>query len=309
VPVLGFPVSHDPEGRYVLRLLESIDFPVGRLVLVLNQQEVTDPSWVAEALRVQPRLEVVRPGANLGCAGGWNTVVHTVPDAPYWLICSHDVAFPPGTLRHIAATMADSAEASAASSEAANSSSRVLLTSFAVRPDTQYLPAFTLTREAVAWVGLFDENFWPAYAEDEDYLSRIRIVGRGVHARDSSVVLIHGPQGWDFASSGSYSGTEQYIADRQELAEAKGTFGQLYQATVLHMQLEAADNGKHFCLKFGPVSRPDCKVFEYAEAGAGPFGVLGASWSDWVLDPWRRLCSFSAGNMCGYDRRMMFVDV
>lgn len=301
IPVLGFPVSHDPQGRYALRLLRSIDFPVLQLVVVLNLQEHMDPPWIKEALALHPRLHVVRPKINMGCAGGWNAVVETFPSAPYWLISNNDVAFPRGSLQRIA-------EAMAAGAEAGNSSTErdmpVFMRSFVLRGGINNLPAFALTREAVAYVGLFDENYWPVYAEDFDYDARLKLVGRGIHYQDKSIEVIHGPEDWDEDASGHYSGSGRFLAGDFEAKDSDGVkedHGQARQ--TLAKQLEAADNAKHYCLKYGPVSRPDCWSMEYQ--ASGPFAVQGAGWDDWILDPFRRVCSIGAGIVCGYDRRLV----
>jgi len=290
IPVLGFPVSHDPTGYFALRLLRSIDFPVLRLILVLNVQEQMEPPWVAEARLLFPHLEVIMPHTNLGCAGGWNTVVQAAPHARYWLICNNDVAFPPGTLRHIA-------DVTATAIHARNSSSKepiVLMRSFALIGGINNLPAFTLLRESVAWIGLFDENFWPVYGEDSDYLARLRILGKGVYYRDNSIRVVHGPEDWDEDATGHYSGSGEYVGKG-------GTDGY-----ILSQHLYSADNGKLYCLKYGPVVRPDCDVLDYANASQ--YGLLDISggWADWVLDPARRICILAMGSSCGYDRRVLY---
>lgn len=327
VPVLGFPVSHDPGGVFSLRLLRSIDFPVGRLVLVLNVQETADPPWMQEVRARFPTLTVIKSNTNLGCAGGWNSVVEALPSAPYWLILNNDVAFLPGMLKRIAEAMAESLESEAFNATGAGCSGEhragapfcrrvgdadvsapprpqpeppLLMRSFRLRSGKDNLPAFALTRRAVAEVGLFDENFWPVYGEDTDYLARMRILSKGVHVVDDTVELIHGPEDWMESSSGHYSGSEHFI--RSQLAGGHSAAA-AEAAETLAKQLESADNGKHFCLKYGPIERPDCAELEYE--AVGPYGVPATGWDDWILDPFRRLCIMSLGRLCGYDVRLL----
>ena len=121
--MLGFSaLVEDPQfahGRLILRLLRSLDFPVRRLLVVLNGARVAgagpdgDPAWLPAARLLRPNLELLRPKMNLGCAGSWNEVVRAVPEAPYWLLGSDDVAFPPGTLQAVAAKEAVAAAAAA----------------------------------------------------------------------------------------------------------------------------------------------------------------------------------------------------
>mmetsp|Transcript_170606 Transcript_170606/g.541950 ORF Transcript_170606/g.541950 Transcript_170606/m.541950 type:complete len:359 (+) Transcript_170606:113-1189(+) len=133
VPALGFPVSHDPGGKYAMRLLRSIDFPVERLIVVLNVQELAEPPWIKEAKELHPSLEVVKPKVNLGCAGGWNSVIESVPSAPYWFILNNDLEFPPGTLRQIAELVADDL---AVGNHSADGSLPVFMRSFGLRGGT-----------------------------------------------------------------------------------------------------------------------------------------------------------------------------
>ncbi|CAE8681188.1 unnamed protein product [Polarella glacialis] len=292
IPVLGWSVAVD-ETNLTLRLIRSLDFPILRLVLVLNSDDPRLEPLVAEVQRLRPDLEVVRPGQNLGCAGGWNEVLHAAPEAPWWLIASHDVVFPPGMLERIARQTQAALMRGASGGRPAPG-----LRHFQVRGQpvsALTLPAFALTRRAVAAVGLFDENFWPAYAEDLDFTQRMRLaggwrVGAGL-LRDQTIQIIHGPEGW--AEGQHYSGTEVHMESTASLDTARGT--------TFSNQLHSADNYHlHYCQKFGFLGRPgNCSDIVYS--AIGPFGVPGP-WDDWILDPGRRACILLADiQPCGYN--------
>eukprot|EP00933_Yihiella_yeosuensis_P025085 TRINITY_DN19463_c0_g1_i2.p1 TRINITY_DN19463_c0_g1~~TRINITY_DN19463_c0_g1_i2.p1 ORF type:complete len:237 (+),score=32.74 TRINITY_DN19463_c0_g1_i2:207-917(+) len=196
------------------------------------------------------------------------------------------------------------------------------LRSFAVRGQPSFantLPAFVLTRRAVASAGLFDENFWPAYAEDLDYLNRLKLVGGSRvgagSVRDGTIDIIHGPDDW--ASGKHYSGVEQYayasrsakLAEKHRfVADESPAEAELARAEVRN-QLGAANNYHVlFCLKFGRqgnVNENCSYAWEYASSG--PFGVHGhTGWNDWILDPGRRLCITRAMEECSYDMNLLF---
>lgn len=298
IPVLGWPVAFDPEGL-TLRLLRSIDFPVGALVLVAMGSAPHLPRLVEEARLLRPDLRVVRVAENLGCAGGWNEVIHAAPEAPWWLVSSHDVAYPPGVLARVAAQTE-----AALAREALGRSYAPGLRTFAIRGQpvqAHTLPSFVLTRRAVAAAGLFDENFWPAYAEDDDYFQRLALVGGTTVGTelflDLSIEIVHGPEDW--ADGVHYSGVEQFVASPQRSREADA---ERDARACFAAQLQAGNNYHlHFCRKFGPLGRERCTASDYA--AVGPFAVPGARWDDWVLDPARRACSQSAGvaQLCAFD--------
>eukprot|EP00747_Dinoflagellata_sp_TGD_P170068 gnl/TRDRNA2_/TRDRNA2_200682_c0_seq1.p1 gnl/TRDRNA2_/TRDRNA2_200682_c0~~gnl/TRDRNA2_/TRDRNA2_200682_c0_seq1.p1 ORF type:complete len:464 (+),score=55.85 gnl/TRDRNA2_/TRDRNA2_200682_c0_seq1:49-1440(+) len=315
IPVLGWPVAYDPAGL-TLRLLMSLDFPVERLVLIATGGAPHLRRLLAEARRLRSDLQIVHMPNNLGCAGGWNEVLHSVPEARWWLVASHDVAFPPGALARISA-----ATEAALTREARGGPAAPGLRSFAIRGQPEYantLPSFVLTRRAVAAVGLFDENLWPAYAEDHDFLRRLRLVGGSREGagtvRDPSIEIIHGPDDWKAGTH--YSGAEQFAWGEEgptaAAAVSAGTDEEEAELEAAHArrfadQLRAANNYHlHFCQKFGPLGRPgNCSDMPYAEGGVGPFGVAGASWAEWVLDPSRRACIARGGKLCGFDVRVL----
>ncbi|CAE8590600.1 unnamed protein product [Polarella glacialis] len=366
IPVLGFPVAFDTK-KLSLRALQSIDFPVDRLVLIASGNSTHLPQLVAAARRIRPDLEVVEslPSRNLGCAGGWNSVVATAPSAKWWLISSHDVAFPPGALARIAARMADEEEADAVLACKLLSSGKpapdmenrpLFLRSFGqlgAKIETKWflpkgdapgvqvkhnnLVAFVLTRAAVANAGLFDENYWPAYAEDWDYLERVFHFG-GRWDVDFSIQLIHGPEmkqeplsetvapsdavqysgTWSFAAPTVPSGSENVSSRSSSDGQVpKDPEPSTERATLLE-QLQAAGNYVYLKQKFGVLRFGDWSQGSFDYAGAGPFGH-GRSWNDWVLDPTRLACiqdvhtfnqlraslGLPASLQCGYDTRLL----
>lgn len=144
IPVLIVPILNQPELLY--RMLNSIDYPVDRVVVIDNGGVVDDKGFD----------RVIRPGHNLGVAGSWNLGMKVTPRAPWWLIVNHDLEFGPGDLARLDG-MVDPAS------------------------DTYYfmlgMAAFAITGFTLHKVGYFDENFHPAYDEDLDWDRRAKLVG------------------------------------------------------------------------------------------------------------------------------------
>jgi len=97
IPVLGFATL----SRFDLaqRLLESIDYPVQKLVIVDNSGR---KSWIPEPNDYVSELWTIRLPHGLGANGAWNLIIKTTPFAPYWVIPNDDSWFERGALETIA---------------------------------------------------------------------------------------------------------------------------------------------------------------------------------------------------------------
>jgi glycosyltransferase involved in cell wall biosynthesis len=148
IPVLIVPILNQPE--LLDAMLGSIDHPVDRVVIIDNG-DVLDEGW----LTWHPQYRVIQPGHNLGVAASWNLGMKVTPQAPWWLIVNHDITFGPGDLARLEETVNPAAA-------------------------TIYfmlgMASFAITRYTVNAVGVFDENFAPAYNEDLDFARRLDLL-------------------------------------------------------------------------------------------------------------------------------------
>ena len=145
IPILGVPILTHPE--FLWKMLATIDVTVGEIVVIDNGDcihEVPDGT---------PPFTHVWPGYNMGVGASWNHIIKMRPRAPWWMTCGFDLEFAPGDLQRIIDHMEGTGGVA-------------LLQGFS---------AFALDRDAVRNVGLFDENFVPAYFEDNDYDYRCRL--------------------------------------------------------------------------------------------------------------------------------------
>lgn len=101
------------------------------------------------------KATVLNMPANLGVAGSWNLGIKSFPLAPYWVIASNDIKYAPGQLQKLADT---------------SSPDVVIKTS-------ESWSSFSIGSNIVKKVGLFDENYHPAYYEDNDYEDRMDRLG------------------------------------------------------------------------------------------------------------------------------------
>jgi len=166
IPNLIVPVLN----RYDLldRMIASIDYPVGHLLIVDN-----GASWVMEDMQIDVpdcvEMTTYLPmPANLGVAASWNLGIKSFPYADRWFIASNDVQFHPGALERLSEARSDE------------------ITLSEMIPHWQ---AFALGYEAVRRVGLFDEGFFPAFYEDNDMARRAEHAG--VTIRRLDVPMLH----------------------------------------------------------------------------------------------------------------------
>lgn len=141
-------------NRYDLleRMLESIDHPVRHLLIVDNGgglESVDTPGMV-------DKVSLMSMPANFGVAASWNLGVKAFRNNNVFFFASNDIVFEPGALKALAGAK------------------RHAVTLSHLYP---HFHTFAVGVDVVRRVGLFDESFFPAYAEDVDYLWRCERAG------------------------------------------------------------------------------------------------------------------------------------
>jgi GT2 family glycosyltransferase len=138
----------------LLRMLKSIDEPVGRGLIIdngltdLELPEFLGPEWKV----LQP------PFSSLGYPGSINFIIGQTPDAPWWFWASNDIVFGPGDLAQIAAFM-----------DEAGGTPRVVTSDYSWG---------AINRATIDRIGLFDEwSFYPIYYDDTDFGRRVFLGG------------------------------------------------------------------------------------------------------------------------------------
>ena len=170
IPVLASLIVN--RGDLLLRLVESIDYPVDKFVIVDNGNDPGVKEAIDKLIAERDNVEVFRPGKNLGVAGGWNWVMKNY-EAPWWFIAGNDVKFTPGDMEKLAA-------------EAWNKHETV-----GKFFGNQGHNAYIITKFCVDKAGYYDENFYPAYLEDCDHMYRMQLTGvPAVNVQDCNI--IHG---------------------------------------------------------------------------------------------------------------------
>ena len=181
-------------------------------------------------------LLVLRFPTNLGCSTGVNNPLFSHPAAPYWLITNYDIAYPPKVLTEMGISV----------QKTLREMPELAVHTFGYIYGRGQLENpwsnFVMTSCAVAHVGVWDENIYPAYYEDDDFRDRIRyVLGRWVddyygshevgyedaptklmddshliyYRTDRNVAVAHGPLSAETYISGTHD-TMQKVEDEAE---------------------------------------------------------------------------------------------
>ena len=187
IPILGVLILNRPD--LLERLVASIDYPVDKLAIVQNS---SDPDVAAAVDKIckskHPYINnvyVERPFRNVGCAPGWNRIIQGFPECDHWLIANNDTLFLPGDLEKYERLHKDNPEALIAAS---NKSFSCFLISYMV----------------INEIGIFDENIYPIYNEDIDYINRCKSAGVPIIPIPSEVGESNNGS-WTIRSSESYA--------------------------------------------------------------------------------------------------------
>ena len=162
IPVIGTCVVFTT--HWVERLLASVDFPVENFLVINNngRGEITEnlDSLAKIKRRYINKVHVIHMPCNLGVPASWNLIIKSYMMAPYWIIVNDDVAFGPGLLKEMYDTVTEDPEIGIV---------------HACQGDFNVgsWDLFLMRDHLVAKFGLFDENMYPAYSEDDDYIMRM----------------------------------------------------------------------------------------------------------------------------------------
>jgi hypothetical protein len=161
IPVIGTAVVNS--SFWVSRLVMSVDFPVERFIIVNNNGRGQIDEQLDALKKIEhrfiDRIEVCHLPANLGVAGAWNLIVKCSMNAPYWIIANDDVAFGRGLLEEFHQTAESDSEAA-------------VIHAHEGQFDVGSWDLFLIRDQTLQKYGLFDENTYPAYNEDADYIMR-----------------------------------------------------------------------------------------------------------------------------------------
>jgi GT2 family glycosyltransferase len=194
-------------NRYDLlqRMLTSIDYPVHHLLIIDNGASTVVEDMEIDVPDLVEHTTYLPMPANLGVAASWNLGVKLFPYDDRWFFVSNDVEFKPNALERLSEARTD----------------EITLSSM-----FPYWQTFCLGYEAVKRLGLFDEAFFPAYFEDNDYNTRAN--HHRVPIRKIDVPMIHdnsstmkSDQHFDRRNANTFSNNQTHYSNKV----SNGDFG------------------------------------------------------------------------------------
>mmetsp|Transcript_2949 Transcript_2949/g.3110 ORF Transcript_2949/g.3110 Transcript_2949/m.3110 type:complete len:395 (+) Transcript_2949:79-1263(+) len=209
IPTIGTAVVSDP-NEYLPRVLLSIDFCVNEVILYHGyNMNLTSYGNILEENKFVERYQIVEDSRYLfGVSEGWNAILRISEKSnhPWLIMVAFDIIFPEGELQRL-----NSLYRSGYNSHNGNIFAYVNYVNF----DTKLAAynTFLMSQEVVSRVGYFDENFFPAFYEDNDWSVRLRLAGV-VITTFTEIKLWHGDLPKHNNSSGSkdyFSGTRLFI--------------------------------------------------------------------------------------------------
>lgn len=162
IPIIGTAVVNS--SYWVTRLIMSIDYPVENFVIINNNGKNELNEQLDNICKLNhkfiDKIKVCHMPANIGVGGAWNLIIKCYMNCPYWIICNDDVAFGTGFLKEMAETTENNPDVG-------------MIHGYKGDFDIGSWDLFLIRDHTIQNYGLFDENLYPAYAEDSDYLMRI----------------------------------------------------------------------------------------------------------------------------------------
>lgn len=157
--LIGIPVISNI--HFIEECLASIDYDQVDVALVNNSINEHFVNQI-NALAVKYNVTVVQQPKNIGVAAAWNVLMRAMDRCGYLklLISNSDVTYPAGVLKQAFETDLED-----------DGSITCVDRSFC---------SFIVTPQTIEAIGYFDENFYPAYFEDNDFGHRIKLAGKRI---------------------------------------------------------------------------------------------------------------------------------
>jgi GT2 family glycosyltransferase len=164
IPIIGTAVVNNT--NWVRRLVSSVDYPVENFVIVNNngRGHLTEDlrQLSTEGHPFIQKMHIVDMPSNIGVAASWNLFIKWYINSPFWIIVNDDVSFSAGFLEEMY-------------NIAINNPDVGLVHGHSGDFNIGSWDLFLIRDFVIQECGLFDENLYPAYCEDADYIMRLLV--------------------------------------------------------------------------------------------------------------------------------------
>jgi GT2 family glycosyltransferase len=208
IPVIGTAIVNST--TWVRRLISSVDFPVENFIIVNNNGRGNFQEDLRQlSMEYHPfiqKIHIVNMPSNIGVAASWNLFIKSFINAPFWIITNDDVAFDTGFLEEMYTVAITDIDAG-------------IIHGYPGDFECGSWDVFLIKDFVIQECGLFDENMYPAYCEDVDYLMRLHLTSiKRVLTLNSNYFHGYGSKG-EYSEHGSQTQkTEPEISSKLDFA-------------------------------------------------------------------------------------------
>ncbi len=205
IPLFAVPILN--RGDLLLRLVNSIDYPIQKFYIINNGNDASVLDAI-EKIKVGISnniitCEVYTPEKNLGVATSWNKIMSENSTLPYWYICANDMMLAnAGELKKLHEYVMANHE----------TKSMIYVDGYSF---------FCMTQRGLDVIGTFDENIYPAYMEDADHHYRAQLAKADMAHNACDVKMIHG-------EPPNHGSTTCFSNQRYNLANGKSHSNNVY---------------------------------------------------------------------------------
>ena len=163
IPMIGTATVNG--GKWLKRLIASVDHPVNEFLIINNNGRGQIDAELDDLAKNHgntfiSKIRVLHMPMNIGVAASWNLMIKSYLRCPYWIIVNDDVAFGAGFLAEMYINTIRDPGAG-------------IIHGFQGDHGQGSWDLFLIRDQVIQEHGLFDENLYPAYAEDCDYYMRL----------------------------------------------------------------------------------------------------------------------------------------
>ncbi len=180
--VVAIPVVNQVE--YTIEAVKSLKMDQPFVTLIIDNGSTDGTEEWLKSMAGKPNFACIRYPKNLGCAAAWNEAIRiglSTVGADYVFILNNDLLVKPETLDLMLKVLTWENVGLVSARDVSGELSRSLDIFDLPTPNTDKITetpdfsCFAVKRETIKKVGLFDEAFYPAYFEDNDFHYRLKL--------------------------------------------------------------------------------------------------------------------------------------
>lgn len=181
---LGIVIPYINCADYVIDLVNSIQSHQRHYIILIDNHSDNATKEKLEFLSKRPNIELAVQDHNIGCAGAWNYGMRYLfknPKINHIAILNNDILLHPDCLDRLYYKQLSSGLPLISAIDMAKECDephdifKLPIPEKETLSENPEFSCFMISRKAFCTIGAFDEKFYPAYFEDNDYHYRIKL--------------------------------------------------------------------------------------------------------------------------------------